>query len=836
MSFQQDDKRSASSGDAEKGIDIHDVEAIALPEFDDPNIDKDAAIAGILEDDSPYPEVRSAVANTDDPDIPVSTLRSWTLGIIWAILIPGLNQFFFFRYPSVTVTGVVAQLLSFPLGRAWARLLPNVKIFGISLNPGPFSIKEHVLITIMATVGAFSAYATDIVAVQRVYYGQIYNFGYQWMLVMSTQLIGFSIGGIARRFLVQPPSMIWPLNLVTCALFNTLHAQTYAGMGNRGGISRERFFLYAFLASAIWYIFPAYLFQALSYFSWVCWIAPDNVPVNQMFGYVHGMGMSLVTFDWAQIAYIGSPLATPWWAEANVTAGFVFFFWFLTPVLYYTNAWDSKYMPISSRGSFDNTGAEYDVTKILNADSTFNEDAYKAYSPLFLSTTFALSYGLSFASITSTLTHAFLFFRKQIWKQSRRSIGEQPDIHARLMSRYPQVPEWWYAVIFLVMFGFGLAVILGWPTAFPVGYFILALVISFAYVIPIGMIQAITNQQVGLNVITELIIGYALPGRPVAMMMFKTWGYITMAQALQFTSDFKLGHYMKIPPRHMFWAQVLAAVIAGTVQLGVQAWMFTNIPNMCDPHQKDGFICPSTEVFGTASIIWGVIGPARQFSKGQVYYALSFFFLVGFICPVITYLISLKWPNSWVRYVNFPVIFSGTGLIPPASAVNYVPWAIVGFIFQYIMRRRHFSWWTKYNYVLSAALDAGVAISAVLIFFILQYPANGTIGINNIQTWWGNSVFLNTADAAGTPMLTVADGDFFGPRTWALRRMDTMLEAIVKKLKADAPEQRLSLVEWPKWSQPALVVHSGTIMKREWSQSSDEETLVELGHNDIGRK
>ena len=49
---------------------------------------------------------------------------------------------------------------------------------------------------------------------------------------------------------------------------------------------------------------------------------------------------------------------------------------------------------------------------------------------------------------------------------------------------------------------------------------------AFTYVIPIGMIQAITNQQVGLNVITELIIGYALPGRPIAMMMFKTWGYM----------------------------------------------------------------------------------------------------------------------------------------------------------------------------------------------------------------------------------------------------------------------------------------------------------------------
>jgi len=751
--------------DGEKGVDEAQLVA-ALPDFDDPNIDKDAALQGILEDDSPYPEVRSAVANTDDPDIPVSTIRSWVLGILWAILVPGLNQFFFFRYPSVTVTGIVAQLLSFPLGRAWASFMPNVKILGVSLNPGPFSIKEHVLITIMATVGYQSAYATDIIAVQRVYYNQIYNFGYQWMVVMSTQLIGFSIGGIARRFLVQPPSMIWPLNLVTCALFNTLHSQHYAGIGTRGGISRERFFVYAFVGSGVWYLFPGYIFTALSYFSWVCWIVPDNVPVNQMFGYVHGLGMSLVTFDWAQIAYVISPLATPWWAEANIAVGFVFFFWILTPILYYTNVWNSKYMPISSRGSYDNTGKKYDVTRIVNPDATFNQEAYNSYSPLFLSTTFAVSYGLSFASITATLTHAFLYFRKQIWTQSRRAMHEQPDIHARLMSRYAQVPQWWYIAVFLSMFAFGVISIEVWDTKFPVQYFILALVISFFYVIPIGMIQAITNQQVGLNVITELIIGYALPGRPVAMMMFKTWGYITMAQALQFTSDFKLGHYMKIPPRSMFLAQVLASVIAGTTQLGVQAWMFTNIPNMCDPAQRDGFICPSTEVFGTASIIWGVIGPARQFSPGQVYYALTFFFLVGFICPVISYLLTLKYPNSWFRYINFPVIFTGTGNIPPASAVNYVPWAIIGFIFQYVIRRRNFPWWTKYNYVLSAALDSGVAVCAVLIFFCLQYPQNGNIGINTIQTWWGNSVYLNTADAKGTPMLKVAKGDFFGPRTW----------------------------------------------------------------------
>lgn len=262
----------------------------------------------------------------------------------------------------------------------------------------------------MATVGAASAYATDIVAVQKVYYNQEYSFLYQWMMVMSTQLIGFSIGGIARRFLVQPPSMIWPANLVNCALFNTLHHQQYAGIGNRGGISRERFFAYGVLASSCWYFFPGYIFQArkcllhyycsclphfhnqaLSYFSWICWIVPDNAVVNQLFGVASGLGMSLITFDWAQIAYIGSPLATPWWAEANVAAGFVFFFWFLTPVLYYTNTWYSKYMPISSRISFDNTGQSYNVTAIVNPDATFNAEQYLNYSPLFLSTTFALS-------------------------------------------------------------------------------------------------------------------------------------------------------------------------------------------------------------------------------------------------------------------------------------------------------------------------------------------------------------------------------------------------------------------------------------------------------------
>ena len=69
-------------------------------------------------------------------------------------------------------------------------------------------------------------------------------------------------------------------------------------------------------------------------------------------------------------------------------------------------------------------------------------------------------------------------------------------------------------------------------------------------------IVEIDLQTPGLNIITEYIMGIIYPGRPIANVCFKVYGYMSMAQAVSFLSDFKLGHYMKIPPRSMFLVQV----------------------------------------------------------------------------------------------------------------------------------------------------------------------------------------------------------------------------------------------------------------------------------------
>jgi hypothetical protein len=58
---------------------------------------------------------------------------------------------------------------------------------------------------------------------------------------------------------------------------------------------------------------------------------------------------------------------------------------------------------------------------------------------------------------------------------------------------------------------------------------------------------------------------------------------------------------------------------------------------------------------------------------------------------------SLRWTGAVFPLLRFflrPIRRSRKGACWPADAVNYVTWGIVGFIFQYIIRRRHL---TKYN-------------------------------------------------------------------------------------------------------------------------------------------
>jgi hypothetical protein len=80
----------------------------------------------------------------------------------------------------------------------------------------------------------------------------------------------------------------------------------------------------------------------------------------------------------------------------------------------------------------------------------------------------------------------------------------------------------------------------------------------------------------------------------------------------------------------------------------------------------------------------------------QLYYGLVFF-LTGAIAPVIQWTLHRKLRFRFLKYLNFPLIFSGTNNMPPATPLNFIPWVLVYLIFNYVIRRRNFGWWAKYN-------------------------------------------------------------------------------------------------------------------------------------------
>ncbi|KAH8157022.1 hypothetical protein CIB48_g11227 [Xylaria polymorpha] len=666
--------------------------------------------------------VRAAVRNYDI-DLPANTIRAWVIGLILCTIGSAVNMLFSLRNPSVTITTYVIQLVAYPIGLGWDLIFPD-RVFGFmgmkfNFKPGKFNFKEHVIIVAMsnAAYGGGVLYATDVLLAQQVFYPAKTN--------------GWRIG-------------------------------------------RHRWFLYIMGGSFIWYFFPGWIFQGLSYFNFLCWALPNSVIVNKLFGGFHGYGILPTTLDWSLISGDAlSPLIPPFHAIVNTVAGVVIFFVFVSAGLHFSGTWYADYFVVQSSDAFDNTGAKYNVSRILNDQFLLDEEAYHAYSPIYLSTQFALCYGLSFAAVAAVIIHVALYHGSKLKTQCKEGRSQEDDVHMHLMKNYKDSPDWWYLVLFVIMVGLSFAICTAWPTGFPAWAYVVCMIIPiiwifynpelwkiprtvnitdtyFSKTIPIGIIQGTTNIQIGLNVLTEFVIG-----------MFKNFGSIAMQQALYFVQDLKLGHYMKVPPRTMFWSQLVASVWSAIVQIAVMNWALGNIPEICSNQQPDGYTCPGGRLFFSTSVIWSTIGPARIFSGNAIYSSLQWFWLVGAVSPVIAWFFARRYPRSMARYINMPLVFGGSGWIPPATVYSYLCWGSVGLLFNYFIKRRFNGWWLHYNYITSAALDCGLIISTLLIFFTLYLTSA------NAPRWYGNYDIYETLDQRGLAIKSfAAAGETFGPTSW----------------------------------------------------------------------
>ncbi|EHS63910.1 OPT family small oligopeptide transporter [Puccinia graminis f. sp. tritici CRL 75-36-700-3] len=693
--------------------------------------------------------VAKVVPETDDPSMLTNTIRVWLIGGVLGAMGAGINQIFFFKSNGIGFGGFFITLVSYAAGKLMAASLPawniplpnplgfmstrktNRWFFEVSLNPGEFSVKEHMLIGVLAGCASSAAYAGDIVAVQDLYYHQDMGHFGALLLILSTQLLGFGLAGLTYSILIRPTAMIWPSSLVVVTLYNTLHA-----VGDDTQESREftkarmRFFTTVFLLIFVYQFLPSVFAPTLTSISIICIINNRSTFMRVLGSAYTGAGLLTLSLDWTVIGSVGS-LYTPFFASFNYFAGMAWSMWILVPLMWYCDFWNNRSFgdnAVSAR-LFDQSYNKYNVSAVVKPDFTLDEQKFQELGPIQLTPYFAASYGVSFAVLTSAVMTVFLFHSEDIKSALSARNKISTDVHVEIMERnYENVPMSWYAWIGGTMFLASIFVVLFYPLQCPVWALLLALGMATFFIIPMGIIKATTNTQIGLNVITEFVAGILLPGKPLANITFKVYGFMTMSQCLDLAADLKLGIYAKVPPKDMFIFQIIGTSIGAVINYIFIRSVIADKRDLLDGTVVDPsgqWTGRKPEIFYSASVIWGLIGPLKFFS-GK-YRVLFWGFPIGALLPIIPWFMSRNNPKSVWRTLSIPLFLHGA-ITPPQIPTNVIGVGFLSaFLSQYWALKYRPKWFEKYNYVLSSALDAGTSLNALAVYML---------GLEAAHSWW----------------------------------------------------------------------------------------------------
>lgn len=275
-----------------------------------------------------------------------------------------------------------------------------------------------------------------------------------------------------------------------------------------------------------------------------------------------------------------------------------------------------------------------------------------------------------------------LWYGKSIVKQTQAAFRNLDlsdglnDTHNVLMRQYRDFPEWVYGVWLAFCTVFTVLVCMFTPFVMPWWAAIFGIAMGAVMTVPIGLIAAVSGTQVGLNVLTEFVIGLMIPGQTIAVIGFKSLGYNVLIQALSLAGDLKLGHYMHISPISMFAAQLIGTLIGIIFNTGGAFYVMDVLksPAIFVDKQWNG---NSHATFLHAAGIWGAIGPARFFGIGTPYGSLMWAFLIGIALPFLPWIANKIYPHPRWYLINFPILTFAAS--PGGNNAFIVPVAVVGY-------------------------------------------------------------------------------------------------------------------------------------------------------------
>jgi hypothetical protein len=154
-------------------------------------------------------------------------------------------------------------------------------------------------------------------------------------------------------------------------------------------------------------------------------------------------------------------------------------------------------LPLLSSSTFDNTDKAYNITRVVDVKSLdFVLSKYEAYSPMYISMAYYLTYALLFAAVTAIVVHTYLYNGAEIWAKLKNSRHGGEDIHKRLMNHYKDVPDWWYGILTVVVLGLGIFTVRYWDSGLLVwGFLVVCFGMGCLLIVPEGILEGTTNQR-----------------------------------------------------------------------------------------------------------------------------------------------------------------------------------------------------------------------------------------------------------------------------------------------------------------------------------------------------
>lgn len=774
-------KRSSSLPSIQKLTLQHEEVASEVPDDlrDIPDI-----VVETLELDKTSPD------DLQDRDTPLLTFRYFLLSILFVIpgaLMDTMNSF---RTTSAPYGVLVVQILSYPLGEWLSQVLPhrviNLGLFKFSLNPGPWSVKESILVTLTAASGATGNQGTFGISLAKVFYDVdipvwaclAFMYGIVWT--------GYSFGAIARKFVLYDPKFIWPKALMQTSLFRAQRKNSQARANSTGRTSQMKVFLLAMSGMLIWQFFPEFVFPMTSSLAVLCWMAPYSQTLNFIGSGLGGLGALNFSLDWSNIT--SEVMLSPYWTIVLEFTGFVLTCWCFLPFSKWFKA--GKY----AIGIMDNhlllsNGDHYPIEKLITDDLHFNRTAYRLYGPIFYGSQRLFNIFFDYAAYTSALLWLVTFGWKDLkvswvhiqkWAsrhssfstkesvpllsdssssstvlsadESAKHDGESSQYRDRinkLYSAYEDIPDWWFIALFLLSFAtlscvtYSGYVFMSWRT------YIVALVVGAVIVTPMAYLYASSNFQLAIGTFNELLYGlmvqhkFFLPAsglrHPVGASMYGAVAGNCWYRAQYILQDQKIGLYNQVPPKYVFLSQIFGDLIGVPFNYLALKWVLKHKMQYLrgeieDPlHQWTGQTLVNYVANGAQYVL---VGPQELFAK---YRFLPYGFAVGAIVPVVIFYIYRKTHFQTLTHMNPTIVFSTMSTFYGNISTGYLTKFLVGTYTMFYLRRFKKNTFRKYNYVIAAAFDTGFNLCNIAIFFFFSsgYFSKNGLPIS-FPNWWGN--------------------------------------------------------------------------------------------------